>query len=160
MCYLTYYDCICGRTKASLCTAWSAWRGPACQPLWCPRTQRRSWWQHPQVNVLDVLVHLTVSSADLHCGMYIKGIYYSLKKQLGFLPYTWNLVQIFWSAFVLALLLLHTLLGCVLCLIEWSFLNPWLADLFCLIPSVYLCSLVGRVWSWSSSRRERVSVCG
>ncbi len=56
-----------GRTKASLCTAWSAWRRSARQPLWRPCTQRCSWWQHPQVNILNTLIQNILKYRVLIC---------------------------------------------------------------------------------------------
>lgn len=44
-------SCCSCRTKACLCTAWSAWCGPSCQPNGCTCTQRCSRWQHSQVSL-------------------------------------------------------------------------------------------------------------
>lgn len=66
------FVCVCGRTKASLCTAGSAWCRSARQPLWRPNTHCCSWWQHPQVNTLLTRFQST--------------IFYQAMVSLAFLP--------------------------------------------------------------------------
>lgn len=99
--------CICARTKACLCTAWSAWCGPACKPIRCPCTQCRSRWQHPQVNVQNAV------SQHAKCWFWSTVCWHMCEVSLGF-------EGRFQSILILALLLQHAMFawiaGLILCL--------------------------------------------
>lgn len=119
---------------------------------------------HPNHHTVWVLICIVVCMSSAYI-IHFEWTFFLFR--LAYVPYIWNIVWI--KAEILVILCFgfvvtphSAFFNSLLCFVSLRIIvfKSTICWPFRLILPVSLCSPAGRVWSWSSSRRERVSVCG